>query len=363
MKFVVMAGGIGSKLWPLSRKKTPKQFLKFLGPKSLFQMNVEGLLEKYSPEDIFVSTSNELIHFVEEQTPQIPKENYIIEPPLFKGSGPASGYAMLKVGQIYPDEVIMFYVQPVCIRTPNSKYLEMIEGIEALVKKYGKYVTGGLVPKYLETGSDLIKIGEKVDSSNGLNAYEVTGFVDVVKDRMTMDQVKDAMKDSKFITHCNHSTWTYDGLMNAIKEIKPDWHEVLMEIKKVIGDDDEEAKIAEIYERFQEGRLEVLTKELYNSGRAIMVELPFDWFHITTWNDVYMYLKDQGKSTKNCETFEIDSKDNLVVGQDKKIVALAGVEDMAVIDTKDGLLIVPREKSGDVKKLHDLLDDVNWDIL
>src|SRR3989339_1502272 len=105
MKLVLMAGGLGSKLWPYSRVKAPKQFVKIIGEKTLFQITVEQLLAKYSVDDIFVSVTEELVHFVEEQTPQLKKENYIIEP-MCLDTGPASCLAMAVVARRYPNEVV-----------------------------------------------------------------------------------------------------------------------------------------------------------------------------------------------------------------------------------------------------------------
>src|SRR5574339_244419 len=103
MKFVVMAGGLGTKLWPMSRDSKPKQFQPMVGTKTLIQQNIDSLLLKYDPKDIFISTNFQYLDYVRQQVPQIPAENYIIEPNLKKDTGPASGYAMLKVAQKFPD--------------------------------------------------------------------------------------------------------------------------------------------------------------------------------------------------------------------------------------------------------------------
>lgn len=355
MKFVVMAGGNGTKLWPVSREDAPKQFYPLIGKKTLFQLNVEALLERHSPNDIYVSTTQKLAHFVLEQAPQIPGENYIIEPPLGKDTGPASGFAMLKIKQKFPDEVVMFYVQTPITRNPTDKYLDMIETMEELVKTEGKLVTGTNIPRYVETGSDLLKLGEGNTHKNGHVFHEVTGFVDVVKDRMTHEQVETIMKNSVVGTHCNHNTWTPNSLLAAIQELRPDWYEILMRIENEFGKENEESNIEEIYAEFEPGRIELITRELMKQGKVLAVVLPYKWTHITTWNDVASYYKDEAIPTHQTQVIEVDSTNNLVLSDTKKLVALIGLENIAVIETPDSILIVPKNQANKVKEVHDIL--------
>ena len=355
MKFVIMAGGSGTKLWPVSRDTAPKQFYPLIGKKTLFQLNVEALLERYSPHDIFISTTEKLIHFVEEQAPQIPGENFIIEPPEGKDTGPASGYAMLRVGQRFPNEVVMFYVQAPIIRTPVDRYLDMVEGLEKLVQKYGQLATGTQIPRYLETGSDLLRLGVKVPSTNGLEVHQVTDFIDVVKDRMTLAQVTEIAKESTVGTHSNHNTWTPEKLLEAYKEIRPDWYSILMEIKECFGQPSEKEKIAALYQKFEPGRVELVTRVLMKRGEVQAVVLPYKWTHITTWDDVARYYIEESIETHQTEVIEVESTNNLVLSDTKKLITLVGMKDMVVIETPDSILVVPKSMANKVKEVHDIL--------
>lgn len=358
MKFEVMAGGRGTKLWPASRDEAPKQFQKIIGDKTLFQLNVEGLLEKYKPEDIFISTNEDYVKYVKEQTPQLLEENYIIEPKLRKDTGPASGYAMLKVAHKYPDEVIMFYVQPVVVRTPNRKYLEMIEGIEQLVLRDGKLVTGGQIPRYAETGSDYLQLGHTVDAINDLDVHQIERFIDRPK---TQEEADELISKVKISTHCNHYTWTADKLMDAFKELKPEWFDVLMEIKKVLGQEDEYEQVKEIYAKFEPGRIEELTKHLFDSQRAQIVILPFKWTHITTWRDVYEYSILEDIDPLQANVIDIDSKRILVKGGKKKLIATVGLEDIVIVDSDDILLVCSQKASNRVKEILGILEEKGLD--
>lgn len=347
-----MAGGQGTKLWPISTEDNPKQFNYLLGSKSLFQLNVESLLLKYKPEDIFVSTTEPYIKFVKEQTPMIPENNYIVEPPLKKMTGPASGYAMLKVAQQYPDEVVMFYVQPVVIREPAEAYIKMVDGIEKLVKKSNKLVTGGKYPLYPEVGSDYLEIGAKVAGSTDIEAYEGIGFVERPK---TLADATEMLQKIKVILHCNHYTWTPAKLLEAYKIYKPDWYEILMKIKEALGKPNEYEAIKELYAKFEPGNVELVTKNLYDAGETQIVILPFEWAHITTWNDIYEYYKKRDIANIQGKVLQLEGQDNLIISTDAKVVATIGLTDFVVVNTDNAILICPRNQSG---KLTTLLKEI-----
>ncbi len=350
-----MAGGLGTKLWPISTETEPKQFLKIVGEKTLYQMNVEGLLERYSPEDIFVSITPDYVHFIEEQTPQIPRENYIVEP-MFRGTGPASCFAMLKVAEQYPDEVIMFYVQPVVVRDPNEKYLDMIDGMNRLVEETDQLITGIKFPEYIETGSDLIELGEEIDRSDELKYFKVESWVDVVNKRMSYEQVEKLVSTNRYALHCNHYMWKPNPFFKAVKEYRSDWYEILMDMKSKLGKENEQEIITKLYAQFSTDRMEVITQPLFNAKKAMVVLLPFEWTHITTWVDVEEYYKAHNVNSSMADTVEIDSENNFVFTKNKKLVTLIGMKDFVVIDSGKALLIAPKKE---ISKVKDLNDKVN----
>jgi mannose-1-phosphate guanylyltransferase len=354
MKFVIMAGGSGSKLWPYSRVKAPKQFIKIIGEKTLFQMTVNSLLKRYAISDIFVSTTSDLIHFVEEQTPEIPKENYIVEP-VMRDTGPASCLAMAKIAVRYPDEVVYFYVQSVAVREPEERFLDMIGEMEKLVLEKGKLVTGTMIPEYAETGSDLFKMGKKTTLNSEIDVYEVDEFINVVKERMTLDQVTEISKKFVVGTHTNHYVWRPAEFFEAIKKVRLDWFGVIGELKSAFGKENESELIRGIYTKFEPDRFEVITTELIKEGKVMAMVLPFKWTHITTWDDVYRFRLAKGLPTMEGESVEIESSGNLVITKGKKMVAMVGMKDVAVIETDDAILIAPRVMSNKVKEVTDKL--------
>ena len=146
MKAVIICGGIGSKMWPESRQKSPKQFLPLVGDKSLFQLNWEALRLKFKPEEIFLQTNALQAEIAKKQVPEILVDNVFIEPEM-RNQGPATGFAaasLIKRG--FGDEAFML-VQADVMRKPEEKFIEMLEVMGGLAAESKDYITGGIKPE------------------------------------------------------------------------------------------------------------------------------------------------------------------------------------------------------------------------
>lgn len=355
MKIIVTAGGQGTKLWPYSRETKPKQFQPVIGDTSLYTDTIDILLKKYAPEDIFISTKRKFIKFISEQSPQIPLKNYIVEPDIAKDRGPGEGLAFLKLSISYPDEPF-FVVQADCIRKPEEAFLNMIEDAGKIVERDRKYVTGGLKATEPNMGVDYLQLGERVEGSS-LEMYNIDAFLGR---KSSYRETKELIENFHIVTHCNHSCW-YPGLMlEAYQQYRPDWYEALMKIKDVLDKPGEDAAIEEIYETMEKGATEEVTKHVMQAGNAQIILLPFKWTDIGTWGSVYEFFTD-GAGQENYEDGQVvtcDTTGSLIkTSSDHKLVAVAGVEDLVIVDTDDVLLVIPKDKIEKIKEIQALLKE------
>lgn len=348
MKFLITAGGQGTKLWPYSTKSEPKQFQPILGQKSLYQHNIDVLLNSYDASDIFVVTKKSYLHYIEEQTPQIPKENRFIEPDIRRDRGPAEGLAALRLQMLFPDEPFMI-VQSDCIREPSDRYLTTVAEIERMVLETGKFVTGGLKTEQPIVGIDYLALGKKIPTKSGIKVHEIANFV---WRPQTMAEIEKVIQGAEIITHSNHMAWYPDKFLNAYKQYRPDWYDALMRIKEVI---DDEAKVDQIYAEMDKGATEVVTANLMDKGEAIAVVLPYKWSDIGSWSSLYDYFADEGQNYIDAKALVLDSNNSIVKGQGKRLIALLGVDNIAVIETDNALLVVDRSRSADVGMIIDEL--------
>lgn len=353
MKFIIVAGGQGTKIWPYSRKSKPKQFQTLVGDRSLFTYNIDVLLEEFAPEDIFISTKKQYVALALEQAPKIPIKNYIIEPDISKNRGPAEGFAFVKLSLIHPDEPFII-IQPDDIRLPKKLYLDAIYDMERLVKRDKKFITGGLRPTFPTLGVDYMELGEKVDINTNQKIFKVKKFLGRELD---YQKTKELVNRNGVMIHCNHACWYPDLMLEAYKQYKPDWYKSLMEIKECIGQPNEEENIERIYSEMESGPTEIVTQNIFKGG--YLIELPFKWVDIGTWNSLYQYVSEgTDKSHTEGNVIALDSKGTLVKSTKKdKLIATYGLNDMIVIDTDDILLIMPRDKADKIGEIRKEIED------
>lgn len=353
MKLIVVAGGQGTKLWPYSREHKPKQFQTVVGDKSLYTQNVETLLKKFPPEDIYISTKRKFIKYVSEQSPQIPLRNYIVEPNDAKDTGPAHGLAFLRLSVLHPDEPF-FLVQPDCIRTPDAAFLQMIEDAGKLVAQNKKLFTGGIKAREPDMGVDYLKLGERIKTKLQ-EVYQLEAFL---YRGANYHETKRLIENYNVVSHSNHYCW-YPGMMlDAYKQYRPDWHAALMKIKDAFDKPGEDAAIEKIYGEMEKGPTEEVTRHVMAKGDCNIILLPFRWTDIGTWGSIYEFFTN-GENTENYAdgtVVTVDTTGSIVkTSNPQKLIAVAGVEDLVVVDTDDALLVIPKNKIEKIKDIQKLL--------
>ena len=357
MKILVVAGGQGTKLWPYSRQDKPKQFQPIIGDTSSFQYCVETLLQAYAPEDIFVSTKHKFIKYISEQSPQIPLKNYIVEPDIALDRGPGEGLAFLRLSMLHPDEPV-FYVQADMVREPAEKFIDMIKAAESIVTETGKYITGGVKATEPNMGADYLELGARV-KSNGVEAYELAKFH---YRKGTVRETRELVENFRVVTHWNHLCWYPAKVIDAYKQYRPDWYDALMRIKDVMDKPGEQEAIREIYETMEKGPTEDVTRHLMDSGEAIVLLLPFRNTDVGTWESVREFSADDKENDFDASVVAVDTTGTLVKSRNSnKLIAVAGLKDMIIVDSDDALLIIPADEIDKIKDLQKLLTERDLD--
>lgn len=323
----------------------------------MFAHNVEMLLKKYDVENIHVSTKQMYKELVNEQAPQIPEKNLIIEPDTFRGRGPAEGFAFLKLFMLQPDEPFTI-LQADCLYLPEQKYLDTLEVMEKVSLRDKKFISGGLEPKYPVIGVDYLALNEVVEESEGVKMYSVKKFLGR---KQTLEETSAMIDEEKAVIHVNLNTWTPRLMLEAYKKIRPDWYKKLMQIKEILetekyNQEDGAEKIEEIFNTMEVGSTEEVTKQIFEEG--YIVTFPFKWIDVGTWDSVYQHLASKNEVYTQGNVVALDSSGTLVKStKPEKLIAVLGLEDMVVIDTEDVLFIAPRDKVGKMKDVHDELKD------
>jgi mannose-1-phosphate guanylyltransferase len=354
LKIIVTAGGQGTKMWPYSRQDKPKQFQPIIGDKSSYEQTILTLLKEFSPEDIYISTKRKFIKYVSEQSPQIPLKNYIVEPDVAKDRGPGEGLAFVRLSINHPDEPF-FIVQADCIREPADKFLQMIREAEKLVTQHKKLVTGGIKATEPNMGVDYLKLDGQI--ADAREAYNIDEFL---FRRKNLKETRELVENFHVVAHCNHMCWYPDMILDAYKQHRPDWHKALMKIKDAMDKPGENEAIEEIYVTMEKGATEEVTTHVMNSGEAMVILLPYKWTDVGTWGSVYEFFEDGEENYEDGNVITVNTTGSLIKTDNKqKLIAIAGVENLVIVDTEDVLLIIPKEEIDKIKDMQKILEDRN----
>ena len=334
---VIICGGFGTKLWPISRQHRPKHFLPLFNGKSLFQINYEGLRTRFKPEEICISTKEDQASLAQAQVSGIPTANFILEPEM-RSQGPATGLvAAVLYKKGFADEPFML-VQVDVLREPVEKFISMMVDCDSLARKETKYITGGFRPEYSVMGVDYLIKGTRVTDQDKVGIYNVDSFVW----RSSKEQTEDLIKQENALVHANHTCMTPRNMLNMLQKYKKEWYEPLNNIAN--GKD-----INEEFIKMPPGPIEDVTQQVHAAHESLVVELPFKWVDFGTFESLDKYLKEKDMYKTSENIVDLNGKNNFVRLDDpNKVVALVGVDNIVVVDTGDALLVCPKNQSGQV---------------
>ncbi|MBT3240471.1 MAG: NTP transferase domain-containing protein [Chloroflexi bacterium] len=350
---LIMAGGGGTRLWPLSRKDKPKQMLKLVGDRTLFQVSVDRLMGLFPPENILVVTSALQATAFQEQVPEIPKDNYIVEPgPRDTAAAIGLSAAILKLRD---PKAVMSVVTADHFIDHESRFLQILR-VAQQVAETGYLVTLGIHPTFPSTGFGYIQQGNYLGTYEGRVVFEALNFKEK-PDRETAE---------KFINAEDHSwnsgmfIWQVVDVLDEIEKQMPQLHQALNKIT----DAWETADAQEVLEKVWSG-LDKVSVDYGIMERAEKVAVipakGLGWSDVGSWNALYDVLEKDtdGNILNSKESIVIDTKNSMIHqnhGEDRLIVAI-GVEDLVIVDTGDVLLVCDKEQAQDVRQVVDLLKE------
>lgn len=344
---VIICGGVGTKMWPMSTPTTPKHFLPLVNDESLFQVNWRILRKWFKPEEIFVQTNAIQAKIAHSQVSEIIKENIFIEPET-RNQGPATGLTAANLIKIGRGDEVFILIQVDDLRLPEDSLIDFIKLAEKQSLETGKYITSGFSPKWHQAGVDYLLKGELLAEENGVKIFEVADFVD----RNEVERIKDNLGKDKLLVHTNHSTMTANQLMNYYKLYKPDWYAKLNEF--ING-----KKVDDIYSKMEKGQVEVVTKEIYKSNGALVIENNFEWIDFGTWESVSKYYDETKTIPGIGVTVEIEAKNNFLWSKSGKTIGTIGLDNIVVIESDEGILVAKKNKTGLVNQVNEKISLAN----
>lgn len=351
---LIICGGGGKRLWPESRIDTPKQFIKLLSDKTLFQetfKRIEGLVPN---EKVFVQIVPGYEDEIRKQAPEIPKENIFVEP-MSKNTALAMVYGSLMIKKKIPDAVVINLWSD--HRIANARAFRQILALAAQAASGGDWlVTIGIKPTFPHTGLGYVKAVSQIKNNQDLDIYKGE-FVE----KPDLKRAKKFVASGQYYWNTGYYIWRLDAFVGAIKAVNPVLYRNLIEIDKAMVINDF-AAIKKVFERAEDISIDYAVSEKVKNIAVLPANI--GWSDVGDWKTVYDTLpKDEDanvvlKKGKTGEFVGIDTK-NCLVRLSDRLIAMVGVEDLAVIETKDAILVCKKEKAQDVKKLVEFLKAKN----
>jgi mannose-1-phosphate guanylyltransferase len=278
--------------------------------------------------------------------------NIFLEPEM-RNQGPATGFCAAKLLEKYPDEPFML-IQADVLRTPSASFIDYIGVVEQLVLQNHCLVTGIVKPKHGLVGIDFIIPGDMIESKHGMNVYSLDRWV------MREDKNRKELENNHkpVFGHANHYSCTPRILLQMYHDYAKEWYTPLSHMMDAFGTSREEEVVRKEYALMPVGPIEARVAN-HAMKNGMLVECPFEWIDFGTWDSVEEYFQSIQLESKNL--IEVDSQRNFAISD--KLVALIGVEDLVVIDTKDALLITKSGKSNKMTEIIQVLKKRNPELL
>jgi mannose-1-phosphate guanylyltransferase/mannose-6-phosphate isomerase len=346
MYAVIMAGGSGTRFWPLSRETMPKQLLKIGGEDTLIRETVSRVLPLVRMEDIFIVTNQGLADSIGNQlSTKFNRSwdgNVILEPEA-KNTAPALGLAALHLERLDPEAVMIVLAADHSIRKTDEFLNVLRKAGEAALHCY--LVTLGIKPDRPETGYGYIKSGEKCKEAGIDGVCKVEAFVE----KPDVDTAKGYLKKGGYYWNSGMFVWKVSALLGEIAKCHPALHQGLEEIRMSIGTEKEAEVIKAVFKELDPISIDYAVMEKTN--RAAVIPADIGWSDVGSWTALdEVSDRDAAGNVITGNVIDIGSRDSIIYAE-KRLVATIGLKNAVVVDTPDATLVCSKERAQDVKKI------------
>jgi mannose-1-phosphate guanylyltransferase len=340
---VIMAGGSGTRLWPMSRRSHPKQALKLVGERTLFQQAVDRLTPLFPSDRILVVTKSGHVSMLHAQTPGLLAENFIVEPE-GRGTAPALGLAAIHLQKRDPDAVMAVQTADHYIADPVS-FRNVMAGAETAARA-GFLVTLGIPPTFASTGYGYIQKGEAIPLEADQPVFRAQRFIEKPEEAEAVRMAS----GGEFFWNSGMFIWRVSRLLEELRLQMTDFYSQLMEVQASLRNPQEyEQTLARLWPQVSEQTIDYGVME--GAREVAVIPARIGWTDVGSWSSLFELLpRDPSGNVLVGPHETVDTRDTLVIGS-RRLIATVGVRDLVIVDTEDALLVTSKEKAQDVRLL------------
>lgn len=346
---VIMAGGGGTRLWPLSRKSRPKQMLDLVDDRSLFQTAVQRLDGLFTPDRIYVVTVEEQAEGLQAQAPKIPIENYLLES-MPRGTASVVGFAAVAIQNRDPQASMAVVTADHIIGNEEKFRQLLISAYEAAQDGY--LVTLGISPTSPSTGYGYIQQGELLGDYQGEKVFRALKF----KEKPNSERAREMLAGGDHTWNSGMFIWRVDRVVAEIARQMPDLNSKLAEISEAWDQPQSLEVIRRVWPTIQPQTIDYGIMEAAQNV-AVIPAKDLAWSDVGAWDALYDLLPSDsdGNIIKGGQHIPVDSQDTLVYSSEDRLIVTIGVEDLIVVDTGDVVMVCHKDQAQKVRQAVDQL--------
>lgn len=345
---VIMAGGIGSRFWPVSTQEFPKQFHDMLGTgQSLLQKTFSRLQKIIPSENIYILTNDIYLELTLQQLPEISEKQLVLEPAM-RNTAPCILLSALKIRKENPNALMLV--------APSDHWIEDEDAFAADVQacfdaaqRDDILLTLGIEPTFPNTGYGYIESGENDDA--------VITKVQQFREKPNYETAKKFVAAGNYLWNAGIFIWSAESIISSFEEYLPKMNSLLSSGNSALNTSEEKEFVGNNYDKAE--NISIDYGILEKAANVFVKKATFDWNDLGTWGALHERLEkdDLNNAIVNADTYLKDSKNNMIFAASKKLVVLDGIDDYIVVDNEDVLLIFPKEKEQEIKELLNAVSD------
>lgn len=349
---VIMAGGGGTRLWPLSREAHPKQMLRLLSDRSLFQTSVQRLEGIFPPERILVVTVKDQAADLKRQVPDIPEENFLLEP-LPRGTAPVVGLAAVALQRRDPQAVMAILTADHYIGNEDRFRRLLTAAYDVAQDDF--LVTLGIEPTFPATGYGYIQRGELLGTYRDLDVYRVDRF----REKPDQEQAEKMLAAGDHSWNSGMFVWRVKPILEEFSRQMPQLDQTLAEIGQAWDTAEGQQVLENLWPDIEKETIDYGIMEAAQQVAVIPAE-GLNWSDVGSWDSLFEVLPgdEAGNIVMGGQHIGLDTRDSLVyVDRERRLIVTIGVEDLVVVDTDDVLLVCRKDQAQNVRQIVDRLSE------